>query len=147
MIDQKFTGLVAGFFFSLIISMFLSIIMIYVNTGDLQLMPIIVTFFESFIISYVVSMIIPVSKIGANFAKYFGAEENTLKSNLLSNLPTTAILVLILSVTLTALNIGFNENFIVAWASSIPISGIAVYIVFVAITLFIGKLTLACIKK
>lgn len=147
MIDQKYAGLVAGIFFSLIVSLALSVIMTYVNTGSLSLMPILVTFLEAFLISYIAALIIPVNKIGGNFAGRFKAEPNTLKYNLLSNLPITVILVLILSFTLTAINVGFNEVFLMAWISGIPVSGIAVYLVSILITPLVGKMTQACIKK
>lgn len=147
MIDQKYAGLVAGFFFSLIISLALSVIMTYVNTGGLSLMPILVTFLEAFLISYIAAMIIPVNKIGGSFAGRFKAEPNTLKYNLLSNIPITMILLLILSFTLTAINVGFNDVFLMAWISGIPVSGIAVYIVSIIITPLVGKMTQVCIKR
>ncbi|WP_311135974.1 DUF2798 domain-containing protein [Acetobacterium malicum] len=54
---------------------------------------------------------------------------------------------LILSFALTAINVGFNEVFLMAWISGIPVSGIAVYLVSILITPLVGKMTQACIKK
>ncbi|MGD9473700.1 MAG: DUF2798 domain-containing protein [Eubacteriaceae bacterium] len=147
MIDQKYAGLVAGFFFSLIVSLALSVIMTFANTGGLALMPVLITFIEAFLLSYITALIIPVNKIGGRFAAKFDAQPNTLKYNLLSNLPITVILVLILSFALTLINAGLNEAFLMAWLGGLPFSAVAVYIVSILITPLVGKLTEACLKK
>lgn len=147
MIDQKYAGLVAGFFFSLIVSLALSVIMTFANTGGLALMPVLITFIEAFLLSYITALIIPVNKIGDRFAEKFDAQPNTLKYNLLSNLPITVILVLILSFALTLINAGLNEAFLMAWLGGLPFSAVAVYIVSILITPLVGKLTQACLRK
>jgi len=121
--------------------------MTYVTTGGITIMPVVVTFIEAFVISYVVALIIPVNKIGGGFAGWFKAEPETMKFNLLSNIPITLILVMILSFTLTAINVGFVPNFLMAWLSAVPVSMVAVYVVSVIITPIVGKLANACMKN
>lgn len=147
MIHPKYFGLVAGFFFSFIVSLALAFIMTYVTTGGITLMPVVMTFIEAFVISYIAALIIPVNKIGGGFAARFKAEPETMKFNLLSNIPITLILVLILSFSLTALNVGFISVFLMAWLSTVPVSMVAVYVVSVIITPLVGKMTNACMKN
>ncbi|MBC3797615.1 DUF2798 domain-containing protein [Acetobacterium tundrae] len=147
MIHQKYFGLVAGFFFSFIVSLVLAFVMTFATTGGISLMPVVMTFIEAFVISYLAALIIPVNKIGGGFATRFKAEPETMKFNLLSNIPITLILVLILSFSLTAINVGFVSMFLMAWLSTIPVSMVAVYVVSVIITPMVGKMTNACIKN
>lgn len=146
MFDRKYTGLVAGFFFSFILSIAMAIIMTYVNTGALTLMPIFMTFLEAFVISYIAAAIIPVNKIGGHFAGFFKAKPNSFAFNLLSNIPISLILVAILSFSLTAINVGFIPQFIMAWLSGVPVALAVVYAVSVIITPLVGWLTNSCMK-
>lgn len=147
MFDRKYFGLVAGFFFSFIVSLVLAFVMTYVTTGGISLMPVVMIFIEAFVISYVVALIIPVNKIGGGFASRFKAEPETMKFNLLSNIPITLILVTILSFSLTAINVGFVPIFLMAWLSTLPVSMVAVYMVSIIITPMVGKMTNACMKN
>lgn len=140
MFTQKHRGTVTCFYFCLLVSAALSIIMTRINTGAFLWMPIFITFIEAFLISFMVSSILPIAKWGCDLALKLKLKPNSFIFILISNIPVTTILVLILSFCLTALNLGFSKDFMASWLQSIPISLTAVYTVSVIITPLVNKL-------
>ena len=146
-ISRKYLGLIMNFWFSLIIGISVSLLMIYVNTGTLSLGAAVISSLEAFVLSFLSGMIIPMNKIGAKFQELFHAKEGGILFHLLNTLVICVIICLILSGVFTVINVGFTGIFFLAWISSFLIALITSYIIALSTNCIILKISMAMTKE
>ncbi|MFA0815225.1 MAG: DUF2798 domain-containing protein [Anaerofustis sp.] len=147
MINRKFFGLIMNFWFCFLIGIAMSIGMQWFNKAPMLFLPIFIAFLEAFAIGFVIGSLIPLPKIGDAFAKTLRCKERSLLYILIYNIPITLIMVVIMSFSLTLINVGFVPYLLGAWISGFPFALLLCYLVSVLITPVIPLLANAIVKK
>lgn len=98
----------------------------------------------SFCCAWIVTVVIPVQKLGGAFAALFHLEPRTTKAGLVSNLVVTLIYVLVINFVMTAINVGFVMPVLfIAYLSTLP----ALYVVSYVVSTLVTPLALKAAMK
>lgn len=122
------------------LSITMSVVFLFLNTGMLALIPVIISTLEAFIVNFIASLIIPADKLGKMFAKKCGAKEKSFIFATLNNLIICGIYVTIVSFIMTLINVGFLTMLFLIWLSIYPIVFGVGYIISLLITPLAFKL-------
>ncbi|MCI9080625.1 MAG: DUF2798 domain-containing protein [Lachnospiraceae bacterium] len=147
MFAKKYYGVLMNFWLSLFNGIVVSATMMYVNTGIILPVALIVSSLEAFIVSFITGLLIPAAPLGAKLAEdKLKALPGSIKYNLISNIPVCITMAVILSLVFALINVGFQSSMFMAWIGSIPIAFIASYITSVVLTPVVVKLSNALTK-
>lgn len=146
MIKKKYFSFIMGAWIMLALAITMSVVVLLLNTGKLELIPIIISTLEAFSINLISSFIIPANKLGEIFAKKFSPKEDSFLFAALSNFVVSGLYVTIVSFFMTVINVGICPTIFVAWISTYPIVFIVGYVVSLLIAPLALKLTTKIIE-
>lgn len=96
---------------------------------------VIVLILIAFICAWIVTIIIPVQKIGKSFAGLFKLDEKSIANRLVADIAIIFIYVAIINFAMTLLTVGFKmPDLLIAYISPLPILYIVSYIVSFIVT-------------
>ncbi len=134
MFTKKAFGLVLNFWFSLFLSVVMSLVMVYSNAGFIPFPGILITMLEGVVIGFIAGVILPINKWAVQFALKCGTREGSLPFRLLSTLVNTLYFCTILSIAFTAFEIGFPPYFFMAVFNGMPLAMASGYITALIVT-------------
>ena len=141
MFTKKAFKYVLNFWFSLFLSIAMSLTMTYVNTGFVPFPGVIIPILEGTAIAYIAGVILPINKWGDAFAALCKATKGMFLFTLISTFVVTLYFTIIMTTMFTAMAIGFPSYFLLAVLGSFPISFGVAYLVALIITPLAFKLT------
>lgn len=141
MFTKKAFKYVLNFWFSLFLSMAMSLTMTYVNTGFIPFPGVIIPILEGTVIAYIAGIILPINKWGDAFAELCKAKKGALLFTLISTFVVTLYFTIIMTTVFTAMAIGFPPFFLSAVLGSFSISFGVAYLVALLITPLAFKLS------
>lgn len=145
MIDKKHFGLVMGISIMMVLGLTMSVTVQLLTSGKATFMPTLIMTLEAFAVNFAASLIIPANKLGDQFARKMGCEERTFGFLAASNLIVCGIYVTVVSFVMTLINVGLVPILFAAWLSVYPIVFVLGYLVSLAVTPLVFKLTTAIV--
>lgn len=121
--SKQYFGLLMHAWLSIFNAIFVTSIMMYINTGSLPIVPVLISILQAFIASFVAGLLVPAAPFGEKLAKkQFSCEKGTFLYLLISSIPVCLWMATVLSFLFAVLNIGFSSQLLLAVLNSIPLA-------------------------
>lgn len=147
MVSQKYFPIVTTFIFSVVMSTVMSTAMPFVNTGRIPFPEVLTSILLATIVSFVAGLIVPVGKMGADYANQKNIRQGSLAFILVSSVLPTIYFTIIMTFVFTLQRTGFTNEVWGAFVGDILIALVIAYITTVISTPLIKKLSLMIASK
>lgn len=137
MIPKKYYPFVMNFWNTLFMTVIMTTVFTLYNTGTISLLPFLNDIWRGFLIGYIVSIIVPVGKMGQDLTAKLGATPGSVKYALLSAIPPTVVMVIVMCFAFTFFAIGLQFGamaLIMGALSSMPLGFVVAYLCGVLLT-------------
>lgn len=144
MFAKKAFPWIMNFWFSVFMTSIMTIVFTIYNTGSITPIQFLDGFWKGFLVSYLVGSVVPLGKLGAMLAQKIKAKPGSLAFNLISGIPSSVLLDVIMCFAFTYFAIGMNyglEALIFGALGSIPLGFVVAYPCSILLTPVALKLT------
>ena len=137
MIPKKYYPFVMNFWNTLFMTVIMTTVFTLYNTGTIAIGPFLNDIWRGFLIGYIVSVVVPVGKMGQVLCQKLGAAPGSLKFALISALPPTVVMVVVMCFAFTFFAIGLQYGamaLIMGALGSMPLGFLVAYLCGVLLT-------------